>query len=333
MDLREKINLILRDEERQYQSRQSRGMPMAGILGSFNVGSWVPSGLLASVSTPNFVASPNLDRLLKLHAMLNGGEQSQFAASLTAHIVIAPSVAYLPFLTLHRLGRTVEAIGLCRPMVKHRPQTGWGNVLAALSAVVATEYGSCSVEWCEKVRAAIGPDMNSSPILAARLDAVLLQHLDAELMDANPEIYADRDRVLSIWEKNFGDKKMSNLVHEIDQYFRDGERSETAFASCVGRIRVLLETVCRAVADRCAENGKRPISPSADEHALFQHLEGIGLITKPEWNILRSLYTQASIVGSHALDAQIEDARLVKNMAYEMSLLLLTRMLSVQAGA
>jgi hypothetical protein len=336
MDLREKVELVFADELRQYQAKGLVGAQIT--LGSLNVGPSFPSGLLAEQSTPNFVASPNAERLLKLHAMLDQADRKKFTDHLFFQMnvgLFTGEISYLSFLVLHRLGRTTDAIQAARNRhsIVSRPGRGsrdfktFFNVLAVLSGVVATEYGQLSGRWCEAVRAALGDNIGVNRVLRDRLNCVLLLHLDVELADANPEIFADRDRVLSIWEKHFGDRHMmSELVNDIDQYFRDGERSETALATCADRIRVLLGTVCKAIADQCVAHGRKPPPPNANEQAIFQHLQGIGLITKPEWAILNALHRVASDVGSHAIVASIEDTRLTKNMAYEMLLLLLTRM-------
>lgn len=327
MNLSEKISVILADERRQY-GEKNRGRMQAPYLGSLNVGWSYPVGLLQPKSIPGHVKSENTERLLLLHSMQDALGKSKLVAHLRATLMIlnGEDVAHVAFLTLHRLGLSIEALEDIAKARNSNPRSGgFGSVMTALAGLLAFEYSTMSADWCQKVQKTLGQQLAMHPTIRDRLNQILLRHVDAELVDANPEIYADRDKVISIWEKNFGDKNVANLVEEIDQYFRDGARSETAFATCLGRLRVLIASVSRAVVDRAAAEGRPPLGADADEKTVLQHLISIKLIGNPEFNILRSLRDLAATEGAHALDARIEEARLVKNMTYEILLLLLTR--------
>lgn len=304
-------------------------MDRAGtLIGSLNVGWYNPSGLLCEQSIPGFVTSENANRLLQLHAIQDPAGKAQLVANLNLQLnaLNGGDRAHLAFLVLHRLGHSLEALTRIVELknVSHRPR-GLDSIMIVFAALLATEYSTMSVEWCQSAQRILQGQLRQNTIVRDRLNQILLRFVDAELVDANPEIYADRDKVISIWDRNFDDKNVVRLIEEIDQYFRDGERSETAFATCVGRLRVLLVAACRAIVERAAQEGKKPLRPDADEKYLLQHLEAINLVNKPELNLLGSLRDLASIGGAHALDARIEDARLVKNMTYEVLLLLLSR--------
>lgn len=323
MRLSDKIGVIIADETRQYREKNLNSLT-APTLGSLNVGWANPAGLLLPQSRPGYVKSPNADRLLRLHAMQDEQGKAEFVKHMRAN-TFGNDRSHLSFLVLHRLGLTHEAVVLAVKSKQPRGMSGFESAMSVLAALLAGEYSTMSAEWCQRVKVALGPELPRLTIVRDRLDQILLRHIDAELVDANPEIYADRDKVVSIWERNFGDKNVANLVDEIDQYFRDGERSETAFATCLGRLRVLIASVCRAAVDRAAEAGKAPLRVDADEKTVLQHLVSIEVASKPIFNILRSLRDLAATEGAHALEARIEDARLVKNMTYEVLLLLLTK--------
>jgi hypothetical protein len=241
MNISQKIKLVFAEERRLY------GIPSKVTIGSLNIGEFVPTGLLAATSELGYVKSINADRLLKLHSMLDQQGRQHFESYLFGHlrngIIPESQLSYLSFLVLHRLGQTIAAVQAARHYYTSAGKSGppgrdrrpFGNVAVTLSALIATEYGQMSGAWCEELHAALGTEISFLPSLRDRLNQVLLMHLDAELGDANPEIFADRDRVISIWERKFGDPTIPAVIAEIDQYFSSrrnlrGEASNVRFS-------------------------------------------------------------------------------------------------------
>ena len=84
--------------------------------------------------------------------------------------------------------------------------------------------------------------------------------------------------------------------------------------------------VTRTIAQEISRNAKDgKINSTTGEHAVFDYLRSSKFIDTDEWNMLRSLYGLSSDSGTHALSSKREYARLVKNMAYEVVLLLLSK--------
>jgi hypothetical protein len=116
------------------------------------------------------------------------------------------------------------------------------------------------------------------------------------------------------------------LIKEIEDYFQEGDFSQTKFATCIGRLRVLLVEVATKIALGLArQSGDMSISERSEEGQFFQFLRSRKFISDAEWNILRSLYALASDGGAHSPISNREYARLVKNMSYELLLLFLSK--------
>ena len=107
---------------------------------------------------------------------------------------------------------------------------------------------------------------------------------------------------------------------------RDGDFSDTKFAACIGRIRVLLVEISKRIALSIAQSrSDTSVTENSDDHHFFQYLKDKRVINDHEWNILRSMYGLASDQGSHSSVSNREYARLIKNITYEMVLLFLSR--------
>lgn len=100
-----------------------------------------------------------------------------------------------------------------------------------------------------------------------------MKHLEIELSDVNPEINTDRDKVLELWGKKFLNIEVPALIKEIDDYFREGDFSPTKFATCIGRIRVLLVEVSKKIALGIANSKSHTsVTESSEEAFFFQYL-------------------------------------------------------------
>jgi len=89
---------------------------------------------------------------------------------------------------------------------------------------------------------------------------------------------------------------------------------------------VLLVEVAKKISlDLTKNRSDTSISASSDDHYFFQYLKDKKFISKDEWNLLRSLYGMSSNEGAHTPISKREYARLIKNIAYEMVLLFLSK--------
>ena len=192
--------------------------------------------------------------------------------------------------------------------------------------IVSREYLEIDSKTYEQIKLTLQGETEPDFQLMEKINLALLKHLERDLDDVNPEINVDRDKVIEIWGKKFTDPTVPSLVGEIEDYFREGDFTETKFATCVGRIRVLLVEVSKKIAlGVAAARSDKSISDSSDDHHLFQYLKDKKFISDDEWNILRSLYGMSSANGAHSSISKREYARLIKNVTYEMVLLFLSK--------
>jgi len=203
---------------------------------------------------------------------------------------------------------------------------GYSNVLGSFSMIISREYLETNPKQYERIQLILQGDTEHDFQLKEKINLALLKHLERDLDDVNPEINIDRDKVVEIWNTEFKNPEVPSLIKEIEDYFREGDFTETKFATSVGRIRVLLVEVSKRVALKVAsEKSDTSISESSDDHHFFQYLKDKKIISVDEWNILRSLYNLSSNEGAHSSISNREYARLVKNMTYELILLFLSR--------
>ena len=335
-ELQKKINVVLNEEVRAYKAR-GRAM---GALGSMNIGlqsvpnqGWTNIGeipqLLFDKSDSSIITSSNSTLLLKLHSSLDETGKKSFISYLTTDLrKDSPHacVAYLIFFVLFRLGEAMSALKFARQALSGDSVHGYSNLLGMLSMIVSREYLHIDPDTYEGIKLVLHGDTEYNFQLIEKINLALLKHLERDLSDVNPEINADRDKLLELWGTKFTNPEVPSLVREIEDYFREGEFTETKFATSIGRIRVLLVEVSRRLALALAGNSlDNSISESSDEHHFFQYLKDKKLISKEEWNILRSLYGLASENGAHSVISKREYARLIKNMSYELILLFLSR--------
>jgi hypothetical protein len=141
---------VLTEEKRSYAAN---GRTRGG-LGSLNVGlqsepnyGWTTEGkipqLLWGTGKGNPVTSPNLDRLIRIHAAFATSEKDNLERYLLAQLrKESPfaEVAYFPFLALHRIGRTIDALGTARKFLAGDKVYAYSNLLGTLSAVISHEH-------------------------------------------------------------------------------------------------------------------------------------------------------------------------------------------------
>lgn len=335
-DLQKKINIVLDEEVRAYLANGR----IRGGLGSMNIGlqsmpnnGWATEGkipqLIFDKSDAGVISSLNATLLLKLYSSLDEENKRAFISYLTTSLrKDSPyaSIAYFIFFVLYRIGEIIGALRFARQVLSGDTVHGYSNLLGILSMIVSREYLEIDQKTYEDIKLALLGDTEHNFQLMEKINLALLKHLERDLSDVNPEINADRDKLLEIWGTKFKNVEVPSLIREIEDYFREGEFTETKFATSIGRIRVLLAEVSKRLALEIARtNSDASISEKADEHHFFQYLKDKKVISSDEWNILRSLYALASDNGAHSSISKREYARLIKNMSYELILLFLSR--------
>lgn len=335
-ELHKKINIVLDEEVRSYSAKGRRG----GGLGSMNIGlqsvpnnGWTSQGeipqILFQKSDRTIISSPNAEILLKLFSSLDQFNKKDFTIYLTSHLrKDSPyaSIGYFIFYILYKIGETIEALKNARRALSGDAVHGYSNLIGILSMIVSREYLEIDQKTYEDIKLTLLGDTEYDFQLKEKINLALLKHLERDLNDVNPEINTDRDKVLKIWGEKFTTPEVPSLIKEIDDYFREGEFSESKFATCIGRIRVLLVEVSKRISLNLAiKDVKATITESSKDHAFAQYLKDNKFISDEEWQILKSLYSMSSEEGAHSSVSKREYARLIKNMSYEIALLLLNR--------
>src|SRR5262249_46688805 len=114
--------------------------------------------------------------------------------------------------------------------------------------LVSREYLEISPARYEEIERVLNGDTEHDFRLEHKINLALLKHLEVQLSDVNPEVNFDRDRIVELWGIKFSSPEVPAIIREIEDYFREGDFSETKFATCVGRIRVLLVEVSKRIA-------------------------------------------------------------------------------------
>jgi hypothetical protein len=336
-DLHKKIELVLKEEVRSYSANGR----IRGGLGSFNItlqsvpnSGWTTEGQIPQIlfdkSDPTVISSPNANILFKLYSSLDHDGKVAMKSYLVSHLrddSSYASVAYLIFFVLYRIGEPLEALKYTqRGLSDVHITNGKSNLLGMFSMVISREYLEISPDVYESARLILQSAPEYPFWLEPKINIALLRHLEKDLNDVNPEINVDRDRILEIWGRRFSSIEIPALIKEIEDSFRDGDFSDAKFATCIGRIRVLLVESSKQVALAVAKSkNDSSINTKSDDHHFFQYLKDKKVITDNEWNIIRGLYGMASDTGSHSSISKREYARLEKNMTYEIILLFLTK--------
>jgi len=335
-DLQKKIDIILNEEKRAYAANGRRG----GHLGSFNidigdgytdayptVGAYPK--LLSVPANLDAIQSPQATVLLKLYSSIKSDEKEQFKSILLSHLskdAIFFDVAYLIFFVLHRIGATVEAIGQARSHLKGDSDHGFSNMLAILAKIVVHEHSYISSDLYQKIKEAMQGETEHNFRLFEKINSAELELLKRDLADVNPEINKDREKVINLWQEKFGSGEVPSVINEIEEYFSGGDFTETKFATCVDRVRVLLVESLRSIATGISQGeGDKKIDSQTNEHGVFDYLRSKKFLSDDEWQLVRAIHGIASDKGAHTIIALKEYARIAKNMAYEVLLLTLSR--------
>jgi len=109
-------------------------------------------------------------------------------------------------------------------------------------------------------------------------------------------------------------------------YFSGGDFSQTKFATCIDRVRILLVEALRNIAIGISQkSGDKKINDKTDEHSVFDYLRSKKFLSDNEWQLVKALHGLASDKGAHKATALKEYARITKNMVYEILLLILRK--------
>jgi hypothetical protein len=180
----------LKEEKRSYAANGRE----RGGLGSLNVTlqsepnfGWTRVGdvpeLLWDQAQATQIGSPNLTRLLAMHAARDAEGKRQIENYLSSHLHKGSqyaSVAYFIFLSLHRLGRTVEALNAASAHLAGDRDNAFSNVLGVLSALISHEYFMISLPLYEQIEAALSIDAKGEFRLADKLNLGRLRILDEQ---------------------------------------------------------------------------------------------------------------------------------------------------------
>ncbi len=335
-DLQQKIEIVLNEEKRAYQANGR----ISGHLGSFNidigdgytdaypkVGSYPK--LLAIPANLDAIQSPQATVLLKLYSSINSGEKEQFKGILLSYLSKDASffdIAYLVFFVLHRIGSTVEAIKQARINLKGDSGHGFSNMLAMLAKIVVYEHSYISKGLYQQIKEAMQGETEHNFRLFEKINSAELELLKRDLADVNPEINKDREKVINLWQEKFGSGEIPSVINEIEEYFSGGDFTQTKFATCIGRVRVLLVEALRSIASGISQKeDDKKINNKTDEHGVFDYLRSKKFLSDNEWQLIRALHGLASDKGVHEISALKEYARVTKNMVYEILLVILRK--------
>lgn len=333
MIIYEKIITILDEEKRAYAANGR----IRGGLGSFNhrvPNEWTMEGQIPQVldtrSSADSISSPNATTLVKLYSSLASlGEKSAFKEALFVAINKGANyadVGYLILFVLYKIGDLVPAAGMAKINLAGDTNNAFDNFMAMLALIIKYQYTTISEDEYGNIERLLKDSPNYDVWLKNRITAAKTKIIERELDDINPAINADRDKLVSAWEAKFGKGPLTSTIEEIERSFSEGEFTQTKYASCIGRVRVLISGSMQKIASEISlvkSDGK--ITTQTSEQAIFDYLRGIKFISDGEWQITKGLYGLTSDQGSHKLESLREYARITKNMAYELILLCIDR--------
>ncbi len=125
--------------------------------------------------------------------------------------------------------------------------------------------------------------------------------------------------MVDLWQEKFGSGEIPSVINEIEEYFSGGDFTQTKFATCIGRVRVLLVEALRGIASGISQKeGDKKVDDKTDEHSVFDYLRSKKFLSDDEWQLIRALHGLASDKGAHKVVALKEYARVTKNMVYEI---------------
>jgi hypothetical protein len=181
---------ILKEEQRSYAAKGRSvgglGSLNCGLHSEPNFGATAPNQvppLLWEAGKGSPVTSPNLDRLLQLHASLDNTAKANLESYLLAQLSKDSqfaNIGYFVFLCLHRLDRTVDAIITAKQFLAGDRVSGYSNVLATLSAVISREHDYFSPKLFKTILESLAGSEEYDFKLREKLNLAQLQALDRQ---------------------------------------------------------------------------------------------------------------------------------------------------------
>jgi len=331
--LAKKIDIILKEEKRAYKAHGRH----TGGLGSFNITiqsrGWDSKGEVPNIvndqSDPDSIKSRNANILFRLYTTLNPEDKKNLKEYLLKNLSRDSEyfdVAYLVIFVLSKIGATVETLKTARVNLKGDSKHGFSNMLAMLSQIISYDYACFDEDTYIQIESAMQGENEHNFNLLEKVNIAKLKILEQQLKDVNPEINYDRDKILNLWTQVFKSPEIPDVINEIEDYFVKGEFTKSRFATCIDRVRVLLIDVLRNVASSIsAEKGNNERISKFKDYDVIKYLSEEDFMDGILKGLILAFYGFVSGTGSHVSVAPREYARLTKNMAYELILLLLTK--------
>lgn len=328
--LSEKIDLILREEKRNYDTTDCLRQ---GILGSFNIAKgdgWAlhrqERVLILDPPTNKLLFSKKADLLLKLYSSLDSTQKTEFQNLLLSHLSVTSEfviIAYLPFFVLHRTGKIVEAIKKVKTEIREN-NIGYNNALEMLSKILNYEWNVIPETGLDDIKE-IFKGTNIYSILD-RINSIEIKLLEYELQEVNQEVNEDKETLVKEFDRFGFPKDLTETLNKIDQKLKSAT-DDFDFKSCMDLIRSFTERFYESIASSLG-NGEKIDGKDSEQVAKF--FQKHDLISEEQGKILTSLRHFLSNWGSHRLKSKSEDARLSKNMAIEFSLYITRRLEEVK---
>ncbi len=281
---------------------------------------------------PGTVHSDHLDTLVRLYASLaDDMERRSFQHILARHLSKdSPyvDIAYFAVWGLHKIGQLPVALGLVSVSLRDAGGLVVDDVLRLLDTLLRLESKGFSVGDLDAVEQFTTRIPGDHRRLKERLAEARLELLRNRLEGVNPAVNEDREKAVRLWSEEFHSEEFGRMVRRIEEMFESGAMDATQFATCMDRIRALLVEVCRQIAARVVELRGQGNVELGKDHAVFDYLtrKDVSILTTREKGLVAALYGLCSEEGAHRIISEREYARLTKNMAYELFLLLLEKL-------
>lgn len=189
----EEVDLILNEEKRAYAAHGRR----VGGLGSLNITlgsdptpSSTPAGQVPSLLWDRahvmVIDSPNVARLLKLH----GTGKKNLDGYLLSHLHRKSpyaDVAYLVFLALHRMDRTIDGLAAARTYLSGDDVYGYSNLLGVLSAIVSYEHFAIDPALYPQILKTLEGETEHNFRLEEKINQARIQNLDLRFNQPLPQ--------------------------------------------------------------------------------------------------------------------------------------------------
>ena len=184
------VERLLKEELRSYAANGR----LRGGLGSLNVKlqsepnfGWTTVGevpkLLWDKADAKKISSPNLARLLEMHASRDAADRQQletYLLSLLHKESPYANVSYFIFLALHRLGRTADALDAAKVHLFGDRDNAYSNVLGTLAAILSHEHFGIALPLYDQIEAALPEEAKREFRVGEKLNLGRLRVLDEQ---------------------------------------------------------------------------------------------------------------------------------------------------------